>query len=237
MHHASTHTTPIHLLPWMAMAFLVLAGCAVGAAGTPASSPTDATPATTVIAPSATTPAPTRKAAPPTPKLLTAPPATPSPSPRAVGKAVYVQGWEVCMPPGFTVTGPDASGTSRVRDGGFTCTDEMNDPRVSGTTQGEWLMDGWGGGPNGPGALVQWSRRMELSNDGGTWAGTYAGFAVPGIGDKIAIWYKGEGGYAGLSYVQWIEAAPGQVLGGTPVIGLIYPGDVPPTVTEAIPAP
>ena len=39
-------------------------------------------------------------------------------------------------------------------------------------------------------------------------------------------------------YVQWIEAAPGQgPEGGTPVIGLIYPGDVPPTVTEAIPAP
>jgi hypothetical protein len=153
-----------------------------------------------------------------------------------MGQAVYVTGWQVCMPPGFTVTGPDASGASHVRDGGFTCTDDMNDPRVSGTTHGDWQMDAWGEGL-GNGALVQWSRRMELSNDGGAWVGTYAGFYTPDTGDYIVIWYKGIGGYEGLSYVQWIEAPPGHVTSGTEVLGLIFPGDPPPTVADASPAP
>ena len=140
------------------------------------------------------------------------------------------------MPPGWTLSTPEPDGVTRVRDGGFTCTDEMNDARVSGTASGEWQFDGFGDGLS-DGALVQWSRRMVLRNDGGSWDGTYAGFYTPDTGDMIVIWYRGTGAYEGLSYVQWIEAPPGHVTGGTEVLGLIFPGPIPPAITGAIPAP
>jgi hypothetical protein len=207
----------------------LLAGCAASAAVTPAPAASDATSQMPAVSPVPTKPAPA------TPKALTPPPPTPSPAPKVYGDSVFVEGWEVCMPPGFTVSSPDTTGTVKSRDGGITCTDEMNDPRVSGTASGPWQFNGWGDGLRG--ALVQWSPRMELKNEGGSWIGTYAGFYTPETGDDIVIWYTGTGAYEGLSYVQWIEAPPGHVTGGTTVIGLIFPGDLPPTVAEAAPAP
>ena len=61
----------------------------------------------------------------------------------------------------------------------------------------------------------------RLENAGGAWEGTGSGVYSSDRGDIIAFWYRGTGGYAGLSYFElWTGSDPwkirGQILPGDP---------------------
>ena len=74
----------------------------------------------------------------------------------------------------------------------------------------------------GPPAQVRYGS-MRIENDGGSWEGDFAGRLSNGRFIQT-YWLRGEGGYAGLTYV--VTAG-----GDGPVWiseGLIYPGSPPP---------
>ena len=113
----------------------------------------------------------------------------------------------------------DPDGTQHVRDGMFRCTVTTDEPRVSGTEVAPRNMDLWGTIDDGAG--VQWGT-SRLENDGGAWEGTGSGVWSSDRGDIIAFWYKGTGGYAGLSYFElWTGHDPWKIQ------GQIFPGDPP----------
>jgi hypothetical protein len=176
------------------VAVALLAGCGAGA-----SSPSEA------IA----TPAPTATLA-----------ATPTATTVSFGPVTLVTGTHQC--PGVNwdwTTDPD--GTLHLRDLPIECIDTTNDPRVSGTHTASANMEVWGTLDNGAG--VQWAN-VRLENAGGAWEGRQLGVAsLPGRGDIMEFWYKGTGGYEGLSYFELIT-------GSEPwkIRGQIFPGDPPP---------
>jgi hypothetical protein len=185
---------------------LLVGGCAIGAS--PASLPASPTP-TGVPSAAAVKPTPT-----PTP--------TATPAAVSYGPVTVVTGTDSCpsLNPDWTI---DPDGTAHVRDLAVECIDATNDPRVSGTVTGTWSMDVWGNPNGGVGAGVQWGT-IRLVNDGGAWEGKLTGIAaLPEPGDTIVVWYRGTGGYTGLTYFQLIT-------GHAPtwnIQGEIYPGDAP----------
>lgn len=117
----------------------------------------------------------------------------------------------------------DADGVTHYRGGTFKCTMTTDDPRVSGThSTATWNADWWGNAALTSGALVQWAT-VRLENNGGAWDGQLTGVAaLPDRGDTIVIWYKGTGGYAGLSYFElWTGSDPWKIQ------GQVFPGDPP----------
>ena len=183
----------------------LLAGCASGASPTPL--PASSTP----------TSVPSAAVATPTP--------TPAPTPETYGPVTVVTGASTCpgMEPDFT-TDPD--GTMHFRDLPVECTDTTDDPRVSGTGTGPTNMDAWGTLVSGAG--VQWATG-RIENAGGAWEGRGSGVAsLPGRGDIIVYWYKGTGGYEGLSYFQLITGSPPT----WKIEGQVFPGDPPPPYAE-----
>jgi hypothetical protein len=82
-------------------------------------------------------------------------------------------------------------------------------------------MDVWGKPSAGAGAGVQWGT-VRLENSGGAWEGSLSGVYSSDRGDIIAIWYKGTGGYAGLSYFELLTGT-----GPWTIQGQIQPGDPP----------
>ena len=74
---------------------------------------------------------------------------------------------------------------------------------------------------------VQWAT-VRLENAGGAWEGRLSGVAsLPGRGDIMEFWYRGTGGYEGLSYFELVT-------GSEPwkIQGQIFPGDPPPPYAE-----
>ena len=197
---------------------VVLAACASTASPTsvPASPIPTSMPSVAVASP---TPAPT-----PSPTTVAAP------GPPTYGPVSVVTGTNTCSTMDWTVT-TDPDGTHHVRHGTVDCTTKADDPRVSGrhTDPGTVGFDLWGNPDAGRFSLVQWAT-VRLENDGGTWEGQLSGIAsLPGWGDIITIWYRGTGGYAGLSY---FELHTGQGL--WKIQGQVFPGDPPlPYSTEA----
>ena len=147
-----------------------------------------------------------------------------SPKPVGFGPVTVVTGTHAC--PGVNwkwTTDPD--GTLRITDQPIECTDTTNDPRVSGTHTASANMDVWGALDNGAG--VQWAS-VRLENAGGAWEGRQLGVAsLPGLGDTMEFWYRGTGGYEGLSYFALVT-------GSEPwkIRGEIFPGDAPPPYAE-----
>ena len=128
----------------------------------------------------------------------------PAASEATPGPVVWVTGSATCPTANPGASTVDEAGVRHFRDGVFTCTMDMSDPRVSGThTTTGWSADVWGTGSQDF-ELVQWAD-VRVENDGGTWEGRLSGIAsLPGPGDIIASWYRGTGDYAGLSYFeQW----------------------------------
>jgi hypothetical protein len=181
----------------------VLAGCASGASPTPP--PASPTP----------TSGPSAAVATPTPA-----PTLPTPAAVTYGPVTLVTGANTCpgLNPDFS---QDPDGTWHVRDLTVECTDETDDPRVSGTHTASWNMDFWGTPAQGVGAGVQWGT-VRLENAGGAWEGRLSGVYSSGPGDTIVIWYKGTGGDAGLAYFELLT-------GSDPwkIQGQISPGDPP----------
>jgi hypothetical protein len=184
----------------------LLAACAAGASPTPPPA----------------SPTPTSK-----PSAVVATP-TPAPTPGAVsyGPVTVVTGTGTCPTADLGSATTDADGVTHYRGGIFRCTMTTGDPRVSGTETAPWNMDLWGTADDG--ALVQWGT-SRLENDEGAWEGTGSGVYSSDRGDIIAFWYKGTGGYAGLSYFElWTGQEPWTIQ------GQIIPGD-PPNPTGALP--
>jgi hypothetical protein len=191
----------------LVLAAVLVGACAAGA--TPAASPA-ATPAPEP------TPAATQSPAP----LPTATPA-PTPSPIAYGAATVVSGTESCTFEKTGTTTTDADGTIRYRGAVLSCTDSSNDPRVSGPVTYTWEYDGWAQSTH-----VQWGTG-RLANAGGAWDGTMTGSYSTPRGDVLLFWFRGSGGYEGLSYAMWAVLSPAEVAWTYPVDGIIFPGSPP----------
>ena len=180
----------------------LLAACAVGATPTPLpASPTPTSMPSAVVA---------------TP--------TPTPAPVTYGPVTLVSGTHQC--PGVNwdwTTDPD--GTLHLRDLPITCIDKTDDPRVSGTHTASANVDVWGTLDNGAG--VQWAS-VRLENAGGAWEGRQLGVAsLPGRGDIMEFWYRGTGGYEGLSYFALVTGSEPWTIRGQ-----IFPGDPPPPYAQ-----
>jgi hypothetical protein len=178
----------------------LLAGCAAGASLTPV--------------PAMPTPIVTPSAAFATPTLA------PTPTASASGPVTLVRGTHQCpvVNWGWT-TDPDS--TLHLRDLPIECIDTTDDPRVSGTHTASANMDVWGTLDDGAG--VQWAS-VRLENAGGAWTGRQLGVAsLPGRGDIMEFWYRGTGGYEGLSYFALVTGSEPWTLQGQ-----ILPGDPPP---------
>ena len=105
-----------------------------------------------------------------------------------------------------------------------TSTDVMSDPRVSGDGLLTWESqllpyvstrdyDLWG--------------EYTVTNDGGAWQGEWIGFVDADGRHQISWWLRGSDDYEGLSYLGFGEQQPS---GEVQVNGLVYPGELPPTV-------
>ncbi len=114
-----------------------------------------------------------------------------------------------------------SDGVQRAHDFAASCIDTVSDPRVVGTSTARWNMDVWGDLSDGGGP--QWGT-SHMENTGGSWDGRATGAYSSGFGDIFVLWWKGGGGYAGLSYFELLT-------GHDPwkVRGLIYTGDPPET--------
>ncbi len=120
------------------------------------------------------------------------------------------------------------TGTSTL-SGGYTPSgdDSMSDPRVSGHAN---LVNNWQiSDVDNTG--VQWGQ-YQLTNDDGGWEGEWIGFYDSTTVDDLVglenamIWAAGTGDYEGWSYV---ANYTGELL-DLDVRGLLYQGDIPPTV-------
>jgi hypothetical protein len=108
-------------------------------------------------------------------------------------------------------------------DSPIQCATMSNDPRVSGDYTATLHTTGWNADTSHE-AFLQWGT-ARLVNPGGAWDGPYSGIFATGRGDIITTWYRGSGGYAGMSYYQTITVAP--TGGGWVSVGLIFPGSPP----------
>jgi hypothetical protein len=139
------------------------------------------------------------------------------------GRVAWVTGTATCPTADLGSGSTDAAGVQHFRNGTFKCVTTTSDARVSGRhSTTTWNADWWGSPDLSRGELVQ-SATVHLENAGGAWEGRLSGVAsLPERGDIIIIWYKGTGGYAGLSYFeQWTGTDPWELQ------GLIFPGEPP----------
>jgi hypothetical protein len=148
--------------------------------------------------------------------------ASPLPTPISYGPVAVVEGSEQPAGPwgDFGLVSTDADGVQHWR-GMISDVVEMNDPRVSGTDVGELNMDAWGS-PSDGAAIQEGSAR--LTNDEGSWEGTYTGVYDSVHGDTFVAWHTGSGAYAGLTY---LFLGPGTSGDTIKLRGLIYPGTPP----------
>ncbi len=160
------------------LAAVVAVGCAAASSSPSASSPPDPSPSVT---------------------------AAPASTPLLAGTMTIVSGREF-----YAVANSGTETTDNdIRKGrGLTlsCTDEANDPRVSGTTTDTWNYDFYfSTGAMVPTVGVDWGTR-RLVNEGGAWEGSIIGVVFPGPRDEMTFWLKGSGGYAGLTYYMHVGA-------------------------------
>jgi hypothetical protein len=125
------------------------------------------------------------------------------------------------------VTGVEES----IACGGGACTGKyvVNDPRMSGDLDitlelgCSTDMTCWMGGG------------ITVSNYDGAWDGRWVGFIDAGGVHDIMEWMEGSGEYEGWSYVAFFSGLDDSASGD--VRGILYRGDLPPSVTEGRPAP
>lgn len=129
-----------------------------------------------------------------------------------------------------TLVGQADAGTTRV-DGAIVrvrgtvllTLERSTDPRVDGRGTITVDYDAYPDESGRPGATQVRYGHMRLENDDGAWSGRFAGTLANG-GFVQTYWLRGEGAYAGLSYVV-TAAGNGNVWR---IQGLIFPGDLPP---------
>jgi hypothetical protein len=137
---------------------------------------------------------------PPTPTPTLAPTPTPTPG------VAYVRGTSTCE-----VTSRPVGTTGVIRDH-FHCMNDTNDPRVNGQADYDFVTTF----DPADSPAARWVGDLTISNPGGTWHGKGAGAVVlwpssdagyPGLLDYGVDVYTGSGGYAGLTYHEFIGAA------------------------------
>ncbi len=133
------------------------------------------------------------------------------------------------------------------RDGdGYTLlSTRMSDPRLSGTLKRYGRSDDFGWpGRVGRGLELMWGT-FRIENEGGAWEGPYRGATVwdvealgtppPSLRDVSSTfdgdwtwdaWLEGSGDYEGLS--AWIRTDVKDMEFTSPVVGMIFPGPLPP---------
>ena len=126
---------------------------------------------------------------------------------------------------GTDSTGPGAAAmtTGQV----WKCGISSDDERLSGTMDISYNIMGW----SDVGA-VQWGY-ARISNDEGSWRGTWSSNVQPDGKQVILGWYTGEGAYEGWSYV---ETQQGDYQQPRETFGIVYPGAPPPNVVIELPA-
>jgi len=116
-------------------------------------------------------------------------------------------------------TGPGASAASTGQF--WKCTGNASDERLQGDIDLIYNVAGW----TGVGAIEWgWAR---ISNDGGSWDGTWTSTVGEGQDQVIMAWYKGTGDYEGWTYV---ETQSGEYQADRETFGIVYPGAPPPVV-------
>ena len=145
--------------------------------------------------------------------------------------AAYVTGKDEFMALTHDVTTESDGDLTYFRDGVFSMTTEMDDPRASGTITFAFSADAFP--PTGAG--VQFGT-MRIENDGGAWTGPCAGGSEY-LGDPYvgSCWLIGSGDYEGYTYYRQHIWGP-SVADRAITEGLIFPG-VPPTEYPELPAP
>ena len=136
-------------------------------------------------------------------------------------RAPHVPGAEAPAAQWVTVTGTQ---TTQCGIGSCTASDVMSDSRVSGEGHITWKS---------PLAVSGSTREYNLwgeytvTNDGGVWQGEWIGFVDADGLHHVTWWLRGSDDYDGFSYLGFGEQQPS---GELEVTGLVYPGDIPPTV-------
>jgi hypothetical protein len=77
---------------------------------------------------------------------------------------------------------------------------------------------------------------VTISNDGGAWQGRWVGFIVEGVQHDHMAWLEGTGDYEGWSYVAVHRDVEGD-RHYEDVRGILYRGDLPPSVADGQLAP
>ena len=141
---------------------------------------------------------------------------------RSFGPVTVVTGTATCPTHGPRTVTTDPDGVEHFRNGTVKCTTRPTiRASAAPTLTTTWNADCVGDADLSRGELVQWAT-VRLENDGGAWEGRLSGVAsLPGRGDIITIWYKGTGGYAGLSLLRAAHGSgaledPGPDLPGRP---------------------
>jgi len=138
------------------------------------------------------------------------------------GPVAVISGVEHCDMAGlFGTTSGMGTSIQHSRNGTARCTDNTDDPRVSGDYTAAWNMDYWGTPDGTNGAIVQWGT-ARLVGAGGSWEGRATGVYSSGAGDTIVTWWTGTGAYAGLTYFELVTGS-----GPWTIQGQIFPGSPP----------
>ena len=118
----------------------------------------------------------------------------------------------------------DGVGIVHERGTGVTLTFESRDPRLSGDVTYLANLDCFKDGTS------VHTETYEIVNDGGSWFVASLGMEVPGqvYGDYVL--FRGEGGYAGLSALLFVDGLRNTI------DGVIFPGEMPP-VQESVEPP
>jgi hypothetical protein len=138
-----------------------------------------------------------------------APTPTPTPAPTPTPRVAYVRGTSTCD---VTSRSDDTSGTTWVVREHFRCMNDTNDPRVNGQADYDFVTTF----DPADSPAARWVGDLTISNPGGTWHGKGAGAVVlwptsdigyPGLLNYGVDFYTGAGGYAGLTYREFVGAA------------------------------
>lgn len=116
-------------------------------------------------------------------------------------------------------TGPGASAASVNQF--WKCAGNATDERLQGDIDLVYNVAAWSdvGG-------IEWGY-ARISNEGGSWEGTWSSTVSEDSDQVIMAWYVGAGDYEGWTYV---ETQQGQYQADRETFGIIYPGDPPPTI-------
>lgn len=120
---------------------------------------------------------------------------------------------------GTVTTGP--GGSDATVNQVWKCQVEADDERLSGDLDLVFNILGW----SGTGA-IQWGW-ARITNDGGTWDGVWSSTVRTDGEQVILAWYEGGGAYEGWSYT---ESQQGDYQQERTGFGIVYPGELPPTV-------